>query len=66
MVSMIVGRLHVSASSREVIAALRKALKRSARKAKKHKAARKALYREGIAVHKANRETYVAVMGGCL
>jgi hypothetical protein len=64
MVSMIVGRLHVSDTSREVIRAIRKALRKKARKGAKNRDARKALYREGLAVHAKNGETYIAVMSG--
>jgi hypothetical protein len=64
MIHMIVGRLHVSASNRDVIQAIRDALTPVARKGRKHREARHAMFREGIEIHRDNRNLYRAVVGG--
>jgi len=64
MIRQIVGRLHVSASPRDVIRAVRKALLKSARQDPKHREARKGMYREALSVHGENRDLYHAVMTG--
>lgn len=60
----IADRLHVSASNREVIKAVRKALKKPYRHSQLWRKARKALYRAAIKRHAANGGLYAYVMRG--
>lgn len=61
--SNIAGRLHVSASNREVIRACWYALAPKA-KTRRHRKARHRLYREALKAHTANRKLYRAVITG--
>ena len=64
MIRNIVGRLHVSASSRDVIREIRNSLKKKARRNSKLRQARKEAYREGLEIHKENVALYNCVMSG--
>lgn len=59
-VSFIVGRMHVGASDTEVV----REIARRAKRSKLPKAERKALYRQALEEHHANRQMYDHVMRG--
>lgn len=63
MISMIVGRCHVGESNRQVIRYLKSRFRKGAWR-KMSRDQRKAIMREAIECHRANRELYVAVMTG--
>ena len=58
IITNVVGRLHVSASNREVVRAVRKALKRKFRHNYAFRRDRHSVYREAIEQHAANRKLF--------
>ena len=63
MIEMIVGRIHVSKTNREVIREVRKSMKPEAF-ALEHLAWRLDVYRQAIEAHARNRDMYRKVMTG--
>ncbi len=66
MISFIVGNMHVSTTSREIIAEFRRRMRNSMgyKSQWRDKNKRKEIYKAAINVHKANVATYLAVMRG--
>jgi hypothetical protein len=64
IVENIVGRLHVSASARDVIRAIRSKLKKPHRRDPSKREARKEMYRKGLAAHERNKTLYLGIMSG--
>lgn len=66
MISWIVGNMHVSVTSREIVGEFRRRMRNSMgyKMQWRDKNKRKDVYRQAIEVHKANVATYMAVMRG--